>query len=208
MAGKNILLVEGNDDVHVVYALRDIYNIDKTAFSIQDKKGITNLLEGFEVNLIEGSAAVGQIGIIVDADQDLNARWQQIQGILRKADYENIPDQPAADGTIIEEEFKPTVGVWIMPDNQLRGYLETFLTMLVPDSEMWEKARAAVAGLDHKPFVKQEVDHTTKAEIHTYLAWQEDPGRPFGVSITARYLRPDTELCVRFTDWLKRLFVD
>lgn len=47
----------------------------------------------------------------------------------------------------------------------------------------------------------------SKAVIHTYLAWQDEPDRPLGQAITKQALRPQTDIAVRFTDWLKALFV-
>ena len=37
-------------------------------------------------------------------------------------------------------------------------------------------------------------------------AWQDEPGRPLGQAITKQALRPHTDIAVRFTDWLTRLF--
>ncbi|MCC5649013.1 hypothetical protein LC609_04000 [Nostoc sp. XA013] len=46
----------------------------------------------------------------------------------------------------------------------------------------------------------------SKAVIHTYLAWQDEPDRPMGQAITKQALRPNTDIAIRFTDWLIRLF--
>jgi len=208
---EKLLLVEGKDDEHVIYAIRDIYEISRDSFKIKDKRGIENVLEETDSTLVDGNPDIC-LGIVIDADQNLTDQWQRVAGLLRKADYDIdlIPDIPHENGTIVKQEFKPTFGVWIMPDNVLeRGYLETFLTFLVSENdENWGRAKACVDGLDNKPFVKEEVDHTTKAEIHTYLAWQEEPGKPFGTAITARYLQADNPNCANFADWLKLLFVD
>jgi len=210
---NKILLVEGKDDEHVIYAIRDIYEISKDSFIIKDKKGLENVLEETDSTLIDGNPD-NCLGIVIDADEDLNIQWQRITSILGKADYDKkiIPDIPDASGTIIKQEFKPTFGVWIMPDNVItRGYLETFLTLLVPEPEnnkTWQKAKSCVDSLEDKPFIKQEADHTTKAEIHTYLAWQKEPGKPFGTAITAKYLQTENPKCEQFVEWLKRLFVN
>ncbi len=206
---KKTLLVEGKDDQHVIYAIRDIYGIPKNSFTIEEMGGIENVLTKTDLMLVDGSIDVC-LGIVIDADEDLNARWQSVSGILSKAGYQNLPDLPDATGTIIRQDFLPDFGVWIMPDNQLeRGYLETFLTFLVPEnSKSWEQAKKGVAALENKPFIKQNVDHTTKAEIHTFLAWQEEPGKPFGTAITAKYLQANNPNCERFANWLNRLFVE
>ena len=48
--------------------------------------------------------------------------------------------------------------------------------------------------------------HRSKAKIHTYLAWQEQPGLPLGVSIKAKAFDSDAKLAHDVTDWLKTLF--
>jgi hypothetical protein len=206
---KKTLLVEGKDDQHVIYAIRDIYEIPKDTFTIEELGGVENVLKKTDLTLIDGSSDIC-LGIVIDADEDINARWQSVSSILEKAGYENLPYSPNSDGTIITQEFLPTFGIWLMPDNKIeRGYLETFLTHLVPEnSKSWEHAKNSVAALEEKPFIKTNVNHTTKAEIHTFLAWQEEPGKPFGQSITAKYLQTDNPQCANFVNWLKRLFVD
>ena len=52
----------------------------------------------------------------------------------------------------------------------------------------------------------KEID-LEKAIIHTYLAWQDEPGYPLGKAITAQSLRPETPIAREFTNWLTRLFV-
>ena len=211
---NKILLVEGKDDENVDKHIWKSFNLAK-AFEIKDKEGIENVLEETDSTLVDGNADVC-LGIVIDADQDLNIQWQRITGILRKADYDNerIPDNPDANGTIIKQEFKPTFGVWVMPDNVTnRGMLEDFLEFLVPDKEtnpIWAKA------VKCSREVLEEIEedkrfggiHLSKAQIHAYLAWQKECGKPFGLSITAKYLQTDNPNCEKFVEWLKRLFVE
>ncbi len=42
--------------------------------------------------------------------------------------------------------------------------------------------------------------------MHTWLAWQNKPGRPFGTAITARYLDADVPEATAFVAWLEKLF--
>ena len=42
--------------------------------------------------------------------------------------------------------------------------------------------------------------------IHTWLAWQDDPGRPFGQAVTKRYFDSDGPHVQGLLDWLTRLF--
>lgn len=223
MNNRRILFVEGPDDQHTIWALCEHFKIKETfAVEIPDgtgkinpkallahKGGIDNVLKATELNLIAGSDAIERIGIVVDADQDLEARWSKVKNILIAAGYETIPDNPDDEGTIVTQEFKPAVGVWIMPDNKIRGMLEDFLSFLVPEnSKVWEKAvECSKAVLDMEDETFSEI-HLSKAQIHTYLAWQKDCGKPFGQAITAKYLHADNPNCEKFVGWLNRLFID
>jgi hypothetical protein len=45
-----------------------------------------------------------------------------------------------------------------------------------------------------------------KAVIHTWLAWQDVPGKPLGTAITARYLDAGVSEVNDFIAWLRQLF--
>jgi len=63
-----ILLVEGNDDQHVIWALLEKYAIPET-FSVVDSKGIDNLFIQLPVRFKQ--SGIRTIGIIIDADTDI-----------------------------------------------------------------------------------------------------------------------------------------
>lgn len=88
---KNILLVEGNDDLHVCRNLLHCYSLDNS-IEIKDKKGIDNILRTLHVE-IKGSE-VGKLGVIVDADDDIASRWNSLRQILINAHYKHAPTTP------------------------------------------------------------------------------------------------------------------
>ena len=45
-----------------------------------------------------------------------------------------------------------------------------------------------------------------KAVLHTWLAWQKNPGLPYGSAIRARYFDRDSEVAERFVAWFRRVF--
>jgi hypothetical protein len=93
-----------------------------------------------------------------------------------------------------------------MPDNSSKGILEDFLRFLVPKGDvLLPYAEETVQGLPEKRFSEND---RPKALIHTWLAWQGDPGRPFGQAITARFLQPDVKEAAVFVEWLKSLFTE
>jgi len=53
--------------------------------------------------------------------------------------------------------------------------------------------------------IPAEVGHR-KAILHAWLAWQSNPGCPYGTAITAHYFAHNAELAMRFVDWYARLF--
>ena len=201
------------DDEHVIYAIRDFYKIPKEAFQVIRKDGIEGVIAGTDSTLVDGSPDI-RLGIVIDADQDLSNQWQRVVGILRTAGYQTTPNNPDANGTIIKEVGKIIFGVWIMPDNvTTRGMLEDFLSFLVPDKAsnvIWKKAvQSSQEILTEVEAGKRFPDiHLSQAQIHSYLAWQKNCGKPFGTAITAEYLQASNPQCEIFTNWLKRLFVD
>jgi hypothetical protein len=50
--------------------------------------------------------------------------------------------------------------------------------------------------------------HRSKAVIHTWLAWQENPGVPMGSAIFCRYLDATRGHGQRLAAWCRRLFVE
>ncbi|WP_420441941.1 DUF3226 domain-containing protein [Candidatus Palauibacter sp.] len=47
---------------------------------------------------------------------------------------------------------------------------------------------------------------TSKAVLHAWLAWQQEPGRPYGLAIKSGYLRHDSVTAERFVAWFRQLF--
>jgi hypothetical protein len=207
------LLVEGNDDFHVVHALfkkynvttvRNIENPDGGLFSVKDCNGVEKLLEQIPVQLKN----LQKIGLILDADADLNNRWLSLSGIFKKQGFK-LPKSPELNGTIVEQNGK-TIGIWLMPDNNNNGMLEDFINYLIhEDDKLIDKATKILDELESEKINKYNLIHRSKAKIHTWLAWQETPGSPMGKAITARYLLPENkEISDKFVDWIKQVFKD
>jgi hypothetical protein len=202
MAGENVLLVEGVDDKHVVEKLLYHANLHEQ-FTVRGKDGLPNILTTFSVEV--QASGLQRIGIIVDADISVAERWNQVRGMLARAGYEDVPQTPDPTGTVLYDPERPVVGVWLMPNNLIEGMVEDFVTYLVPpDDRALPLARAALEGIDiaNRRFPPQ---HFSKALIHTWLAWQEEPGVKMGAAIARRYLDPGAEVAAVFLSWIKRL---
>lgn len=199
----NHILVEGQDDYHAISHLLRFYNLD-TQVTIQPKEGINNLLESLEVELMQ--RAETRLGIIVDADVDIASRWQSLSHRLLRSGYGAIPPQPNPEGTILKQAERPLVGIWLMPDNTLSGMLEDFIGLLIPLGDvLWPMAKESVQQVIVKDrrFPQTQV---MKANVHTWLAWQEEPGKPMGQAITKHYLKADAPHAKQLISWIRRLF--
>ena len=175
-------------------------------FKIEENEGVERLLEIFEVVLILPETE--RVGIVVDADTNLEARWQQITNILKNAGYNAIPSDPSGEGTILQEEGRPRIGIWLMPNNKIPGMLEDFVSFLRPSEDvLWpivDDAIQRVRAIDEE--LRFRNVYESKARIHAWLAWQREPGKPMGQAITARYLDADAPHAQHFISWLRKLF--
>ena len=207
------LLVEGNDDFHVVHALCKKYSVpvrnmeDPSGgdFSVKDCTGIIDkLIEQIPLQIKN----LQKVGLIIDADADINTRWQSLKGIFTNNDY-TLPELPDPNGTIIHQNGK-TIGVWLMPNNNNNGMIEDFIRFLIPDEDMLsDKATKVLEEIENEKSHKYNLIHRPKAFIHTWLAWQETPGTPLGKAITTKYLTTENrEIADRFIGWLTRLFIN
>jgi hypothetical protein len=99
----------------------------------------------------------------------------------------------------------PALGVWLMPDNASEGMIETFAACLVPpDNACWEYARDIVQGLPEHVRQFSPDRAADKALLHTWLAWQEEPGCRTGAAVTRHLLRSDRPAALGFVAWVER----
>jgi hypothetical protein len=118
----------------------------------------------------------------------------------------NVPDILPETGLIIENETQK-VGVWIMPNNNSNGMLEDFISFLVPENDpLLPIVDETLQHIENQKLNQYANIHKSKAKIHTWLAWQENPGTPMGQSITREYLSTDKQTCQKFIAWLTELF--
>ena len=218
-SSDGVLLVEGPDDKHVVLHLCNrcpsfsdaessknepvvrLYPSQPTsAFSILDKGGINQLLDAISLEIkTPGRKAVG---ILVDANNDIDARWNDVINRLRKANIQ-APPSPQRTGTIIDGH--PRVGIWLMPDNASTGELEDFVMQMIPEGDsVWPLAKQYIEEIPKADRKFPEVK-TRRAELYAWLAARENP-RQMGSAIGSHDLNVDGDLCQNFLAWLKALF--
>ena len=184
------LIVEGRDDQWSIIALTtrngwDWNNPSPYLPYINNAEGVENALEAIDVSI----RTYHRVGIVLDADIAPMDRWNAVRTRLSPSGL-SLPDSPRSEGTIIEGHGKRFV-VWLMPDNRSPGKLEDFLAVLIPpEDRCWPWAEQA----------------TLKARIHTWLAWQQEPGLPFGTAITAATFAHNATLATTFVKWMTQLY--
>jgi len=202
-------MVEGKDDLHTVIHLLRRHGLDYDNPSqglpyIHATDGYSPLLDALSV----AAKSYKRLGVIIDADVDPKARWNEVRHRLKSVGIE-LPEASNAGGNVgagIAGDWR--VGVWLMPDNSQAGTLETFLSRLVPLGDAsWPHAEAS-AKEAKRLGAKYPDKYFSKAHIHTWLSWQEEPGQPFGTAITSACFRTDTADALAFVAWFKRLFLE
>lgn len=147
---------------------------------------------------------VPTLGVMVDADTSATRRWHSLREALIEAGCEDLPEQPVSGGLILEG--RPRLGIWLMPDNLAGGMIEDFLRDLIEAGDpLLPRAQAAVGNIpmDERRFSPAVL---SKAELHTWLAWQAEPGSSLGLAITRKYLDLDRGQGGAFVRWLTGLF--
>ncbi len=216
MPDGRVLLVEGKDDEKVVRHLCTAHGIPVT-FEIHQPEGpqeygqagVDRLLDQVPTRLKSGT---DRLAVVLDADENAETRWIQLRDRLRENGFQGIPNRPSVAGTVVDLDLQTRtarLGVWIMPNNSLPGMLEDFLAWLVPANDKTlphvDRFLNGIPAADQL-FTDQ---HKPKARIHSYLAVQEDPGKPLGLAITCKFLDANkTEVVAPFLAWLRAVLLD
>lgn len=197
------LLVEGNDDQHVIWALSEKFTITEN-FDVIDCEGISKLYEQLPVRFKQ--AQVDTIGLIIDADSEIKDRWKSISVLLSLQGF-TIPKEIPIEGLILNDNSGFKIGVWIMPNNNENGMLEDFISFLVPkEDKILPIVNNTLINIENQGLNQYSLIHKSKATIHSWLSLQSDPGTPMGLGITKRYLTTDEETCLKLVNWLKELY--
>ncbi len=199
LPSDRVLLVEGQDDKHVVQHLCRAHEIPQE-FRIEDKEGFTNLRKAITPEIKRSGQ--NAVGIIVDANDNPRGRWQAISSELKRVDITS-PVSPSPSGTVVDG--KPRIGIWLMPDNKAGGELEDFVEKLIPDAEpVWPRAQRFIDDIP-KSDRKFRADKALKAKLYAWLATRADPRR-MGSAIGAGDLNVDAPTAKALVNWLRRLF--
>ena len=203
----NRLIFEGADDKHVVMNL--LFNHEHNGerlceqFAEKVKDGVDHLIDTLNEEL--KATDLGHLGVILDADTDLARQWARVTRVLDEHGCREVPAAPIADGTIVETTDGKKIGIWVMPDNRSAGALEDFVGRLIAEGDtLWSKAQADVNAIPEADRRFKET-YLSKAHVHTWLAWQEEPGTRMGETFKKKYLDPNHPQATAFVGWVRRL---
>ena len=198
-----LLIVEGADDEHVICHLyqRAGYAVD---FGVKAKDSVEQVIRSIR----NEARAPGRmsLGIVVDANDKLLVRWQEISNQLSSVGI-RLPPQPTTGGAVVPPARSglPRVGVWLMPDNSSGGELEDFLSGLVRSGDLvWPLAQAYV-GDAFEQILPLERPKLAKAEVHAWLA-AKNGGLPMGLSVKMGLFNQSDPTAQAFLTWLQSVF--
>jgi hypothetical protein len=208
---KKVLLVEGKQDVRVIPELIEANGVNwgtqkSPIVYIRDYGGYQKLVDPDVISTELQASGLSVLGIMIDADDNPEGRWQSIRSVSLKS-IPNLPETLPEDGLIHTTSSGIQFGIWIMPDNKMRGMLETFLAYMIPEDNeaLWQFAQTAAQDAKIKGAIFTD-SHLDKANIYTWLAWQSPPGRQLHQAVMERILNPNHPNAQKFVTWFRSLY--
>lgn len=202
---QNQVLVEGKNDCHVLLALFKHYQLPQN-FGIYECGSDDNAIRRMNA-LIPTTEPDQTIALILDGDNPSRyAKWQQISDKLTKAGY-SLPSDFPEEGLWLNENDKPNIAIWLMPDNTQDGMLEDFCHAMIDQQTVLPFIESHIDNAKQQGFTSFKEVHKSKAIVHAYLALQDEPGMPLGQAITAKHLNPDSPIAKKLVAFLQKVFV-
>ena len=199
------LFVEGPDDQHAIGHLLLRRGCDPLAVPAIKKSGSKKeVLRAIRVAV--RAATGGSVGFVLDANDHPQATWESAASRLRDVGVETPTAIPAGGFAGNSEDYGTRVGVWLMPDNRRTGALEDFLRDLIEEGDPLLPHAEDSAGRAQELGARFASTAARKAVLHTWLAWQQEPGRPYGVAIKARYFGATSAAADQFLTWFEQVF--
>lgn len=167
-----LLLVEGTDEARFFSALlrKSGGESEIQVLALGGKEALRRNLRVLDNQLAQSGIACRSLGVVRDADDDAAGSLRSVRDALRGYGWE----PPARAGAVAGDS--PRVGIFILPDGQSQGALETLCRRAVEDS---------VPGLCAEQFLDclrkaghEETSRSTNADkafVHAYLASGRNP---------------------------------
>lgn len=208
------LVVEGPPDLFAIARLMQAY-VDwqegnaaaiTAPVYIHTGNGATEILKQDFLPVFLKNSVLRIGGVVLDADTNPPGRYQSIRDLCLPQ-FPDLPTVLPTGGLIVENQQGKRFGVWIMPDNQSAGSIETFLKWLVPSNHAgtWSYAEQVVATARSMGCGCRDA-HVAKANLYTWLAWQDPPGQSPGTALAQKILDPHSPHAAAFVTWFKDLY--
>ena len=203
--------MEGHDDRRSVVGLMEHHvnwpnGKEKAPVYIEVGEGVEEILKPAYLTTQMKTPNLEAIGIMLDADVATGSRYQQIKTVYLK-EFPDLPESMPKEGLIAVNKDGLRLGLWIMPDNFSPGIFETFLEHLVPGNAqpIWDHSvesvlKARTLGAE---FTNLQLP---RANLYTFLAWQNPPSQSPGISLNKKVLDPYSPMAQIFANWFKRLY--
>lgn len=212
------LLVEGPNDKFFFEALLRKHRLEKIITTspakelggFNTKQGAINLLSSLVQNLIDGHTE--RLGLILDSDTvknggGLDLTLTQIADKVVPFGYERKPIRGKHGGFLfLSTDGLPAIGTWVMPNNKDEGTIEHWVSKLVNAQQkpLFTDACTAVDKISTPLFPPIR---KPKAEVATWLAWQEIPGKGLDYTISGDMLDDSAPLYSDLINWMHQVFL-
>ena len=210
------LLVEDHDHRGVASAIFEKtgikLEISKNEFLVKIEviSGVEKLLKYENILNYANIYGVNSLGLIVDADDKFQSRWNSIIEFCKKSrfSFSDIPQTIPKNGFIIIGKNGFRFGAWIMPDNVSNGNVEVFCKSLIDkeDNKLWLHAEKSTAIAKAEFGAPYKDAHKDRAELLAYLSWQNKPLSQMGLSITKNKLNCERSPAKEFLAWFQELY--
>jgi len=211
------LIVEGDADKRFFEALLRHAGLEGEGISIgppmhfgargQGKQNALSLIPDLVGEFKDGHLT--HLGVVIDADfknvsnQGFLATKSVASELLLRLGY--VESSTTTSGITYSHNDLPTVAVWIMPNNKDDGIIENWIAQSIRPSEqvLFDSARTTVSRLNPKKFHENQ---TSKADVATWLAWQQVPGQPIASVIGNQLVDVNAPLVESIVEWLTATF--
>jgi hypothetical protein len=212
---NNTLLVEGESDKAFFELICKTIGLDTVrvahpkdfTHTHNSKEGVFNHLPIRLQQLADGQTH--RLAVMVDADHDPNGGFQKtrdrVSEILSPFGY-SLATGIAAGLVYKHDDGLADFGLWIMPNNTNEGMLEDWIKQCIHLNEqgLFAHAVTAIDTLPNPP--KFRSIHRSKAEVATWMAWQNKPGHGLYRAVEDDLLDTGNPLYQDLSQWLNLVF--
>ncbi len=145
------------------------------------------------------------LGFVCDANGNPEKRLAEVRSEFER--HEDVSFSTLKSGGLLGLTPKGKKrGIWMMPSPDTSGQIENLLASFIPEEErLWKYAQLATREARTHGASYRDQD-TLPSELHTWLAWQIEPGLSYGQAIKTNILRPSGDSVIAFKEWFNELF--